>query len=51
MIKCMICGKELNCPIEFEEGNFDVYCPDCVKKQIDLEIMKLYPSKDSSQAL
>ena len=44
-MKCKSCGKEITSPIEFDMNNFDVYCPDCGKKQVNLKILELYPNK------
>ncbi len=34
MLKCKNCGKEVESSIEFDIDNFDIYCPDCGRKQI-----------------
>ena len=43
MLKCKSCGKEVESSIEFDDTNFDIYCPECGKKQVNIEIQELYP--------
>ena len=45
MLKCKSCGKEIESSIEFDTVNFDVYCPDCGKEQVGIEIQELYPKR------
>ena len=42
-MKCKLCGKEVDTPIEFDDDEFDIYCPDCGMKQVKAELLKIYP--------
>ena len=46
MLKCALCGKVVNAPIEFDNENFTIYCPECGKVATDLEIKRIYADKD-----
>ena len=45
MLKCKSCGKEIISTIEFDENNFDVYCPECGMKMAKKELIKIYGKK------
>jgi len=49
MLKCKSCGKEIISTIEFEESNFDIYCPECGMKMAKEQLIEIYGKDEDNK--